>query len=166
MLTVDERGEGQRVDNFVLRECPQVPKTRIYRALRKGEIRVNKGRVRPERRLSLGDQVRLPPLEVAERRTGSAPPGWQQRLAEAVVHEDDKLLVINKPSGLAVHGGSGLQFGLIETLRHMRPENRFLELVHRLDRETSGCLVLAKRRSALRELHARFREGAVEFVQV
>ena len=163
LVTVDERGDGQRLDNFVLRECPSVPKTRLYRAMRKGEIRVNKGRARPEQRLARGDVVRLPPLAVAEREHATAPPGWQARLAESVVLEDDDLLVINKPSGLAVHGGSGLHFGLIETLRGMRPELRFLELVHRLDRDTSGLILLAKRPAALRALHALLRqEGGVD----
>ena len=154
LVPVDERGDGQRVDNFVLRECPDVPKTRIYRALRKGEIRVNGGRVKPPHRLVLGDEVRLPPLSAPEPRpTGTAPPGWQARLADSIVHEDEQLLVLNKPSGLAVHGGSGLQFGLIETLRSMRPQDRFLELVHRLDRETSGLILVARKPAALRALH-------------
>lgn len=154
MVPVDERGDGQRVDNFVLRECPDVPKTRIYRALRKGEIRVNGGRVRPQHRLVLGDEVRLPPLNTgAPRSAGTAPAGWQARLEDSIVHEDDQLLVINKPSGLAVHGGSGLQFGLIETLRSMRPQDRFLELVHRLDRDTSGLILVARKPAALRALH-------------
>lgn len=164
IITVDERGAGQRIDNFVLRVCPNVPKTRIYRALRKGEIRVNKGRARPERRVDTGDEVRLPPLEVANRApTASAPPGWQARIDSRIVHEDEQLLVINKPSGIAVHGGSGLQFGLIETLRTMRPEARFLELIHRLDRETSGLILVAKKPAALRAMHDALRKkGSVE----
>jgi 23S rRNA pseudouridine955/2504/2580 synthase len=157
-LTVDERGEGQRLDNFVLRECPAIPKTRLYRAMRKGEIRVNKGRAKPDQRLALGDVVRLPPLQApVPKPAGAAPHGWQERLAANIVHEDEHLLVLNKPSGLAVHGGSGLQFGLIETLRAMRPEARFLELVHRLDRETSGLILVAKRPAALKQLHALLR---------
>ncbi|EAQ97940.2 RluA family pseudouridine synthase [Congregibacter litoralis] len=158
-LTVDERGEGQRLDNYVLRECPAVPKTRLYRAMRKGEIRVNKGRVKPDRRLALGDVVRLPPLSTPEpRERGAAPPGWQERLGARVVFEDEHLLAINKPSGIAVHGGSGLQFGLIETLRTMRPGAKFLELVHRLDRETSGLILVAKKPAALRALHELLRQ--------
>ena len=158
LLTVDERGDGQRLDNYVLRQCPDVPKTRLYRAMRKGEIRVNKGRARPEQRLATGDVVRLPPLTVASSTAkAAAPPGWQKRLADAIVHEDRDLLVVSKPAGLAVHGGSGLSFGLIETLRQMFPEERNLELVHRLDRETSGLLLIAKRPAALRELHALLR---------
>ncbi|MFK8042895.1 RluA family pseudouridine synthase [Congregibacter sp.] len=163
-LTVDERGEGQRLDNFVLRECPAIPKTRLYRAMRKGEIRVNKGRVKPDRRLLLGDVVRLPPLSAPEpREPGVAPSGWQERLASRIVFEDEHLLAINKPSGIAVHGGSGLQFGLIETLRTMRPEARFLELVHRLDRETSGLIMIAKKPAALRALHELLRrQGEID----
>lgn len=163
-LTVDERGEGQRLDNFVLRECPAIPKTRLYRAMRKGEIRVNKGRVKPDKRLTLGDIVRLPPLtSPPPREPGAAPKGWQDRLAARVVFEDDYLLAINKPSGIAVHGGSGLQFGLIETLRTMRPDARFLELVHRLDRETSGLVLIAKKPAALRALHELLRrEGKID----
>ncbi|WP_439107335.1 RluA family pseudouridine synthase [Congregibacter sp.] len=163
-LTVDERGEGQRLDNFVLRECPSIPKTRLYRAMRKGEIRVNKGRVKPDQRLTLGDIVRLPPLSAPPpREPGAAPPGWQERIAARVVFEDDHLLAINKPSGIAVHGGSGLQFGMIETLRTMRPESRFLELVHRLDRETSGLVLVAKKPAALRALHELLRlQGKID----
>ncbi|WOJ94170.1 RluA family pseudouridine synthase [Congregibacter variabilis] len=163
-LTVDERGDGQRLDNFILRECPGVPKTRLYRAMRKGEIRVNKGRAKPDQRLILGDTVRLPPLSAPPaREPGAAPPGWQERLAASVVFEDDQLLAIDKPSGIAVHGGSGLQFGLIETLRSMRPEARFLELVHRLDRETSGLVLIAKKPAALRALHEQLRaQGKID----
>lgn len=163
-LTVDERSDGQRIDNFVLRECPAIPKTRLYRAMRKGEIRVNKGRVKPDQRLALGDIVRLPPLtSPPSREPGAAPKGWQDRLAARVVFEDDHLLAMNKPSGIAVHGGSGLQFGLIETLRTMRPEARFLELVHRLDRETSGLVLIAKKPAALRGLHELLRrEGKID----
>lgn len=164
LLIVDEQGDGQRVDNFVRRHCPDVPKTRLYRAMRKGEIRVNKGRVRPDQRLEAGDEVRLPPLEMAKKGPPSvAPRGWQERLAASVVHDDDDLLVLNKPSGLAVHGGSGLNFGLIETLRAMYPQETSLELVHRLDRETSGLIMVAKRASALKEMHALLRaSGGVD----
>jgi 23S rRNA pseudouridine955/2504/2580 synthase len=163
-LTVDERSDGQRLDNFILRECPGIPKTRLYRAMRKGEVRVNKGRAKPDQRLRLGDRVRLPPLSAPPaREPGAAPPGWQARLAASVVFEDDHLLAINKPSGIAVHGGSGLQFGLIETLRTMRPDARFLELVHRLDRETSGLVLIAKKPAALRALHELLRaQGKID----
>ncbi len=163
LLTVELRGDGQRLDNFLLRECPGIPKTRLYKAIRKGEVRVNKGRARPERRLQSGDVVRLPPF-INERAPPSvAPPDWQQRLGDAIVHEDKNLLVVNKPAGIAVHGGSGLQFGLIETLRSMRPEHEYLELVHRLDRDTSGLLLVARRPAALRQLHALLRsKGEVD----
>ncbi|MEM6775813.1 MAG: RluA family pseudouridine synthase [Pseudomonadota bacterium] len=157
LLTVEVRGDGQRLDNFLLRECPGIPKTRLYKAIRKGEVRVNKGRARPERRLQSGDVVRLPPFAEERRAPAVAPSNWQQRLADAVVYEDKDLLVVNKPAGIAVHGGSGLQFGLIETLRSMRPEHDYLELVHRLDRDTSGLLLVARRPTALRRLHALLR---------
>ena len=136
---------GQRLDNFLIKILKGVPKSRIYRLLRKGEVRVNKGRVKAESRLKEGDIVRLPPIRVAER--GEMPAvGRQlkQYLADNILFEDDGLLIINKPSGLAVHGGSGVSLGAIEALRAEHPELRFLELVHRLDRDTSGCLMLAK----------------------
>lgn len=161
--TVPEELAGQRIDNYLLRELKGVPKTRIYRLLRRGEVRVNGGRVRPTTRLNAGDQVRIPP--VRETMSGDSPqPSRQvmQRLEAAIIHEDDRLLVIDKPSGLAVHGGSGIAYGIVEALRLMRPQAPFLDLAHRLDRETSGCLVLAKRRSTLRALHTQFRDGQVD----
>jgi 23S rRNA pseudouridine955/2504/2580 synthase len=143
------------------RELPGLPKGRLYRILRRGEVRVNGGRVRAEYKLQEGDEVRVPPARV--RGPGEAPSvGLVSSIADRVLYEDKRLLVIDKPSGVAVHGGSGISHGVIELLRHARPELKDLSLVHRLDRETSGCLVLAKRRSALRELHAKFREGVVE----
>ena len=152
---------GQRIDNFLRRQLPGVPKGRIYRLLRRGEVRVNSGRVRAEYKLKEGDEVRVPPAQI---RTGPPPPSanFAASILARVIYEDKRLLVVNKPSGVAVHGGSGISHGVIELLRHARPELKDLSLVHRIDRETSGCLVLAKRRSALRELHARFREGQVE----
>lgn len=163
-VDVDERGDGQRIDNFLLRLCPGVPRTRLYRALRKGEIRVNKGRAKPRQRLRLGDRVRLPPLETAAAPPPAvAPAGWRERIAAGIVHQDEQLIALCKPAGLAVHGGSGLDFGLIETLRAMYPGERFLELVHRLDRETSGLILIARRPAALRELHALLgRRGGVD----
>ena len=160
-VTVDEERAGQRIDNFLRGELPGVPKGRIYRLLRRGEVRVNGGRVRAEYRLAAGDEVRVPPARIRE---GAPPPPAReaQRILDSVLYEDKRLLVINKPAGLAVHGGSGVSHGVIELLRHARSDLAELSLVHRLDRETSGCLVLAKRRSALRELHERFREGQVE----
>ena len=151
---------GQRIDNFLRSELPGVPKGRVYRLLRRGEVRVNGGRIRAEYKLQEGDEVRIPPVRV----NSGAPPPPAKRAAEMldrVLYEDKRLLVINKPTGVAVHGGSGISHGVIELLRHARPDLKDLSLVHRIDRETSGCLVMAKRRSALRELHERFREGQV-----
>jgi 23S rRNA pseudouridine955/2504/2580 synthase len=160
-IRIDSELAGQRIDNFLRRELPGVPKGRLYRLLRRGEVRVNGGRIRAEYKLQEGDEVRLPPVRIrAEPAAPSA--GLASRLADRVLFEDKRLLVIDKPSGIAVHGGSGISHGVIELLRHARPDLRDLSLVHRLDRETSGCLVLAKRRSALRSLHALFREGVVE----
>ena len=154
---------GQRLDNFLIKTLKGVPKSRIYRLLRKGEVRVNKGRVKADSRLKEGDIVRLPPSRVAER--GEMPAvGRQlkQYLANNVLFEDDGLLIINKPSGLAVHGGSGVSLGAIEALRAEHPELRFLELVHRLDRDTSGCLMLAKKRSVLLELQQAMQRNNIE----
>lgn len=158
-ITADEA--GQRVDNFLRRHLPGVPKSRIYRLLRRGEVRVNGGRVRADHKLVAGDEVRVPPAHVNS--AGAPPPrGKVDDLANTIIFEDKYLLVVNKPSGVAVHGGSGVSHGVIELLRAARPELKDLSLVHRLDRETSGCLVLAKRRSALRAMHEKFREGHVE----
>lgn len=149
---------GQRVDNFLLARLKGVPKSRIYRIVRKGEVRVNRSRVKPEYKLLEGDQVRIPPVRVAEREALPAPGQKLQSLLEdSIVYEDELLLVINKPAGLAVHGGSGVTLGLIEAMRATRPKQPFLELVHRLDRETSGCLIIAKKRSALRFLQDEMR---------
>ena len=151
---------GQRIDNFLRSELRGVPKSRVYRLLRRGEVRVNGGRVRAEYKLQAGDEVRIPPVRIDER---GAPPSAAKAadMLARVIYEDKRLLVVNKPSGVAVHGGSGISHGVIELLRHARPDLSDLGLVHRIDRETSGCLVMAKRRSALRELHERFREGQV-----
>ncbi len=156
-LEVGEEAVGQRIDNFLLRVCKGVPKSHVYRILRSGEVRVNKGRIGPEYRLKIGDAVRLPPIRVAERPLPAVVPVREF----VVVFEDEGLLVVNKPSGVAVHGGSGVSFGVIEQLRRQRPEARFLELAHRLDRETSGLLILAKKRAALTRLHDMFREGSI-----
>ncbi len=163
LLRIDATADGQRVDNFLLRELKGVPKSRIYRLLRKGEVRVNKGRVKPEYKLQAGDELRVPPVRMAE---ADAPPrvsvGLSERLESSIIYEDDGLLVVNKPSGLAVHGGSGLNFGLIEALRALRPQAKFLELVHRLDRDTSGCIMVAKKRTALLALHDALRGDGVD----
>jgi 23S rRNA pseudouridine955/2504/2580 synthase len=161
-LDISAEQAGQRIDNFLLRLLKGVPKSRIYRLLRKGEVRVNKGRIGPEYRLVSGDQVRIPPVRVAEPAVVASPPGGVlQRLAAAVIYEDERLLVLDKPAGVAVHGGSGLDYGVIEGLRALRPRAPFLELVHRLDRETSGCLMVAKKRSELRMLHELLRTAGV-----
>lgn len=157
-ISADEA--GQRIDNFLLSRLKGVPKSMIYRILRKGEVRVNKKRVKPEYKIEDGDEIRIPPVRVAEREEASVSPHLQKvaALTDAILYEDEHILVLNKPSGTAVHGGSGLSFGVIEGLRALRPEARFLELVHRLDRDTSGILLVAKKRSALRSLHEQLRE--------
>ena len=155
-LVVGEEGEAQRIDNFLLRELKGVPKSHVYRVLRSGEVRVNSGRVKPDYRLRIGDKVRIPPMRVGEKQTVKLRP-----LELPIKYEDDALLVVDKPSGVAVHGGSGVSFGVIESLRAARPQAKFLELAHRLDRDTSGLLILCKKRSALVELHRMLREGEV-----
>ena len=154
-LVVDEGSEGQRLDNFLLKVLKGVPKTHVYRVIRSGEVRVNKGRAAADTRLAIGDEVRVPPVRVAERPADGAPAPAREF---PVVFEDEHLLVVDKPAGVAVHGGSGVSFGVIEQLRRARPEARFLELVHRLDKETSGLLLLAKKRSALNTLQQQFRD--------
>lgn len=161
-ITIDEEASGQRVDNFLIRLLKGVPKSHVYRILRSGEVRVNKGRAGPETRLAAGDVVRVPPVRVAVPGPAAAAPSPKAAARIPVVHEDDQLLVVDKPAGVAVHGGSGIAHGVIEQLRAARPDARFLELVHRLDRDTSGLLLLAKKRSALVELHAQMRDGAID----
>lgn len=162
-VRVGEHQAGQRIDNFLITQLKGVPKTHIYRILRKGEVRVNKGRIKPDYRLQEGDVVRVPPV-----RTGEAPapaqPGARvlDVIAASIIYEDDALLILNKPAGIAVHGGSGVSYGVIEALRALRPEAPFLELGHRLDRDTSGCLVLAKKRSALRAFQALLRSSGMD----
>ncbi len=160
-VRIDAERAGQRIDNFLRGELPGVPKGRLYRLLRRGEVRVNGGRIKAEYKLREGDEVRIPPARID--RGGPPPPeALATAMLDEVLYEDKRLLVVNKPAGVAVHGGSGISHGVVELLRHARPDLKDLDLVHRLDRETSGCLVMAKRRSALRDLHARFREGSVE----
>jgi len=162
-LEVDEGYAGQRIDNFLLRELKGVPKSRIYRILRKGEVRVNKARVKPEYKLCRGDTVRIPPVRMAaDKPPQQVSDSLGKLLSDAILYEDSELLVVNKPSGLAVHGGSGITQGLIEALRVLRPDCRQLELVHRLDRDTSGCIMVAKKRSMLRFLHAQLRDGGID----
>ena len=163
LLTAGDEDAGQRLDNFLFRTLKGVPKSHVYRLLRTGQVRVNKKRAKPDYRLEAGDELRLPPIRQEEKPVHGLPPRWQQEaLKAAILFEDDRILVLNKPAGMAVHGGSGVSFGAIETLRVLRPDSPGLELAHRLDRETSGCLIVAKRRSAVRALHAAFREGRVE----
>jgi len=163
MLTIDEHSAGQRLDNFLARQLKGVPRARLYRALRKGEVRVNKGRVRADYRLAEGDIVRIPPLySPSPGAPAPAPVSTLETLARSIVYEDDDLLAVNKPSGLAVHGGSGISFGLIEALRQLRPDSACLELVHRLDRDTSGLVLVAKRAPVLRELHRQLRGKDVD----
>ncbi len=153
-LLVDEGSEGQRLDNFLIRVLKGVPKTHVYRVIRSGEVRINKGRAAADTRLVLGDEVRVPPVRMAEPKAEAGVPPREF----AVLFEDDHLLAIHKPAGVAVHGGSGVSFGVIEQLRRARPAAKFLELVHRLDKETSGVLLLAKKRSALTNVQDQFRE--------
>jgi 23S rRNA pseudouridine955/2504/2580 synthase len=157
-VTITEEEAGQRIDNYLLRVLKGVPKSHIYRILRSGEVRVNKGRIDQLYRLESGDVVRVPPVRVAEKSSTAPVPGAEF----AILHEDSHLLVIDKPSGVAVHGGSGVSYGVIEQLRAARPDAKFLELVHRLDRETSGLLLLAKKRSALTNLHEQMRDGVTD----
>lgn len=163
-LEISEDEAGQRIDNYLLAKLKGVPKSLIYRIVRKGEVRVNKGRIKPEYKLQCGDVVRVPPVRVSEKTQApvSSKLNKVASLEQQIIFEDDCLLVINKPSGIAVHGGSGLSFGVIEGLRALRPEARFLELVHRLDRDTSGILLVAKKRSTLRHLHEQLRDKTVQ----
>ncbi len=154
LVTIAEEEAGQRIDNFLLRVCKGVPKSHIYRILRSGEVRVNKGRIDQTYRLIAGDVVRVPPIRLAEKSEKTVP-GAEFK----ILLEDNHLLIIDKPAGVAVHGGSGVSYGVIEQLRAARPDAKFLELVHRLDRDTSGILLLAKKRSALTNLHEQMREG-------
>ena len=160
-LDADENAAGQRIDNMLCRVLKGVPRRHIYRLLRTGQVRVNSGRVDATYRVKVHDRIRIPPVRTAKRE-GPAAPGRSERLESRILFEDDCLLVLDKPAGMAVHGGSGISRGVIEEMRHSRPGFRFLELVHRLDRDTSGVLMLAKKRSALITLHAAIRAGEVE----
>jgi len=162
LLEITEHQEGQRLDNFLLGRLKGAPRSLIYRIVRKGEVRVNKGRIKPDYRLKVGDLLRIPPVRIAERSTSEPPDKVLQILKDAIILEEPRFLILNKPSGMAVHGGSGLNFGVIEGLRALRPDAPYLELVHRLDRETSGCLIIAKKRSALRRFHEMLRENKID----
>lgn len=158
-LVIGEEEQGQRLDNYLIRHCKGVPKSHIYRILRSGEVRVNKKRCDATYRVQTDDQIRLPPIRLAERPRSEVDDAAKERVQLPIVFEDDALLVIDKPAGIAVHGGSGVSFGVIESLRQQRPQAKFLELAHRLDRETSGLLLVGKKRSALTALHDMFREA-------
>lgn len=160
-VRIGEEDAGQRIDNFLIRECKGVPKSHVYRVLRSGEVRVNGGRINQTYRLRAGDEVRIPPIRVAEKPLQPGEIAASQH-DFPVVFEDDALLIINKPAGIAVHGGSGVSFGVIELLRRQRPTAKFLELAHRLDRETSGLLIIGKRRAALNTVQDAMRAGRME----
>ncbi|WP_434932020.1 23S rRNA pseudouridine(955/2504/2580) synthase RluC [Shewanella sp. HL-SH5] len=162
---MDEDNVEQRIDNFLLTKLKGVPKSMIYRIVRKGEVRVNKKRIKPEYKLQIDDVVRIPPVRVAEKDNRTAPSPNLSRvsqLEERIIHEDKFLIVLNKPAGIAVHGGSGVDYGVIEGLRSLRPQQKFLELVHRLDKDTSGVLLVAKKRSALKHLHEQLRSKTMQ----
>ena len=164
LVEIDSHHEGQRIDNFLTTYLKGVPKSFIYRVLRRGEVRVNKARIKPSYRLQERDVVRIPPLRRSEPEAVTAKPGDKliELLNNSILYEDEGLVIINKPAGIAVHGGSGISFGVIEILRAARPRASLLELVHRLDRDTSGCLIIAKKRSALRHIHELLREEGIE----
>jgi 23S rRNA pseudouridine955/2504/2580 synthase len=160
-VTAEE--SGQRLDNFLLRHTQGVPKTRVYRAIRKGEVRVNKGRSRPEYKVLDGDEVRIPPLSEGITHSTDRPSlAWERRIRASIISETSDFFAINKPPGLAVHGGSGVRLGLIESLRRLFPEQRYMELVHRLDRDTSGLVLIAKNARTLRELHEQLRTDRID----
>ena len=165
LVTIDQEGAERRLDNFLMSELKGLPRTRVYRLIRKGEVRVNKGRSKPAYKLVLGDIVRIPPLHAVHGGAPSAPEADAVRsrwLLQHIIYEDDRVLVLDKPSGLAVHGGSGISLGAIELLRAALPDSHYMELVHRLDRDTSGCLLVAKKRSALRSLHEQMRASDID----
>jgi 23S rRNA pseudouridine955/2504/2580 synthase len=163
LIEIGAEAAGQRIDNFLFSRLKGVPKSHVYRILRTGQVRINGSRSKAQHRLNEGDVVRVPPVRVAQAQEVQGLAPWvRDRLESRILYEDEEVLVVNKPPGMAVHGGSGLSFGVIEGLRAAREDARFLELVHRLDRDTSGCLLIAKRRSALRQLHEQFRGDGVE----
>lgn len=160
-VEIDEGADGQRIDNFLIRQL-KIPKSRIYQMLRKGEVRVNKGRIKPTYKLELGDTVRIPPYQTTAKPQAATVEAKHKVLLDRIIYEDEFIIVIDKPNGLAVHGGSGVHAGVVEAMRLLRPELKFIELVHRLDKDTSGCLIMAKSRKALTHLHEEFREGRVK----
>ena len=163
LVEITDAHEGQRLDNFLITQLKGVPKSRIYRIVRKGEVRVNKGRIEVSYKLVLGDIVRIPPIRVAEQvENVHVQPTLKHSLEQDILFEDDAIIVLNKPSGFAVHGGTGTNSGVIEGMRQLRPQAKFLELAHRLDKETSGCLIIAKKRTALNALHEMFRGDGMQ----
>ena len=166
-LTITENEDGQRLDNYLLTKLKGAPRTLIYRIVRTGEVRVNKGRIKPEYRLQIGDIVRVPPLRLSEEAAPATPsPQLSQSLTDRILYQEHGIIAMNKPTGLAVHGGSGVAYGLIEALRAIYPTKDFLELVHRLDRDTSGLILVADKRSILRHLHEQLRDGKMHKVYV
>lgn len=160
---VTEEDAGQRLDNFLLKYLKGVPKSYIYRIIRRGEVRINKHRVKPLDKLQLNDSIRIPPTRTSETPTPQfVGDKLKAKLSTCILFEDNRLIVLNKPVGMAVHGGSGVSLGVIEALRLMRPEAKFLELVHRIDKDTSGCLLVAKKRSVLKDLHAQLIERKIK----
>lgn len=160
--TITENHAGQRIDNFLMRELKNVPRSHIYRIIRKGEVRVNKKRIKPPRKLAFGDVVRVPPIHITLIDPTIASERLLKQLEQAIVLEDEYLIIINKPTGLAVHGGSNIPIGLIEAMRQLRSDLPYLELAHRLDRSTSGLVLLAKSRPALQDLHTLFKSGGID----
>ncbi len=160
--TISTEEAGGRVDNFLFKHLKGVPKSRVYRAIRGGEVRVNKGRKKPDYKLQPGDIVRIPPIRVEEREPHEISEGLAAKLRAAILYEDEGLFVLNKPPGIPVHGGSGVNIGVIEAMRLSYPKLKHLDLVHRLDKDTSGCLMIAKKRSVLKVLHAALREGTIQ----
>jgi len=160
LYPISENELNQRIDNFLLRVLKKVPKSKIYRIIRKGEVRVNKKRIKPEYKLQIGDAVRIPPIKLEESKESiDIPSKWIDVVKKSIIVEDEHIIAINKPSGLGVHSGSHAPYGLIEIIRHIRPDNSYLELVHRLDLETSGVVLIAKSRVVLQELHTLLRDG-------
>lgn len=169
IVEISDDRAGQRIDNFLMSQLKGVPRSRIYRLLRKGEVRVNKGRIKPDYKIKPGDQVRIPPVRVSPSVDAvliSPGNNLLKQIESSMIYEDASVLVINKPSGIAVHGGSGIQFGVIEGLRKLYPQEKNLELVHRLDRDTSGCLIIAKKRKALKSLHEQLRNNEIRKIYV
>ncbi|MDT8281225.1 MAG: RluA family pseudouridine synthase [Gammaproteobacteria bacterium] len=163
-INIDENQAGQRIDNFLMKHLKGVPRSHIYRLLRSGQVRINSGRIKPHYKLQPGDVLRVPPVVIKENDSGQIPQGVLQKLESAIIFENDDIIAINKPAGIAVHKGSGLNFGVIEAFRQLLPEQP-LELVHRLDRDTSGCLLLAKNRQILAELHELLRQEKLTHIE-